>query len=98
MLFLSAEIFQPSSDEESPLVTIATGVGKSNSNDADYDNDNCPDNDGDDKDGKSEDDNDSPGKKVMMILVMQVFHSLKDFMWSKITIPNAIMLVLNLWG
>jgi hypothetical protein len=40
-----------------------------------------------------------PVKKLTIILVvMQVFHLLKDFMWSKITIPNVIMLVLILWG
>ena len=55
-------IFQPSSEEESP-VTIATGVGKSNGYDADDDDDNGPDDDWDDEDDKSEDDNDFSGKK-----------------------------------
>ena len=79
-----------SSDEDFPLATVAMGVGKSNGDKAD-DGDN-----GDDKDDKYKEDDESTGKKLMIILVMQVFHYLKDFMLSKITIPNVIILVLIL--
>ena len=66
-----------SSDEDLPLATVAAGVGKSNGDKADDGNNIGPNNDGDDKDEEeSEDDDESTGKKLAIILVIQVFHSL----------------------
>jgi hypothetical protein len=82
-------MFQSSSEEESGLGLMVSGVGKSNDDDNDEEDYDGADDCGDDKDDVDDDDNDSSGKKVKMIWVMQLFHLLMDFTWSKITVPNA---------
>ena len=92
-------LFRSSSeDEEEPeprQVSLASIVAKSHGDNVVDDDD---EDGGDDKDEEYEDDDDSPGKKCDNDWVMQLFHSLKDFTWSKITIPNTKMLGLILFG
>ena len=79
-----------SSDEDFPLAMVAKGVGKLNGDKTDDDDE------GDDEDDEYEKEVVSTGKNLMIILVMPVFHYMKDFMLFKITIPNVIILVLIL--
>ena len=53
-----------SSDEDIPLATVATGVGKSNGDEADDDDNIGPNDDEDDKDDEYEDEDESLSKKT----------------------------------